>query len=373
MRLRRRSPHPAPCVLAAVAIVLLAAAVVGHQRASAESGTAVDTSTNVADAVAAPHVPPPTAAARAALARLTAAAWAEITTNYSGRQYVALSYPTGERSAVVDLRHQAGSGYRMTIAPTMTTAGATVVEPEDAPTLLSPLDRQQLRVLAAHYTPSLSAGDQVAGRPTDLVELRDAGGRTAARYWLDRSTALPLQRIAYDAAGRVQRASAYTSITFTGGRPSAATTAPVPQQTAGRADLDLLRGSGWQVPALMGARGLELIDAQMVQQSPPALHLRYSDGISTVSVFEEPGHLDAGGLRGWQSVHRAGAAVRVAPGVPEQVVWSSQSCVYTVVADDADDVDAVLAQLPHTSSTSGVRARLWRGVQRVGSWLDPTR
>ena len=373
MRPRRRSPHPAPCVLAAVAVILLASAVVNHQRASAGNGTGIGASSDAADSVAERLVPPLTAAARAALARLSAAARAETTTNYSGRAHVALSYPAGVRSAVVDLRHEAGSGYRMTIASTTTKAGTTVVEPEDAPSVLSPLDREQLRVLAAHYTPSLSTGDRVAGRQTDLVELRDAGGRVAARYWLDRSTALPLQRIAYDAAGRVRRASAFTSVTLTGSRPAAAgPTHPVRQQAGGAVDLVRLRGAGWQVPALMASRGLELIDAQMVQQSPQALHLRYSDGISAVSVFEERGHLDASGLRAWQSVRRAGAVVRVAPGVPEQVVWSSRGCVYTVVADDADDVDAAIAQLPHAPAASGVRARLWRGVQRVGSWLDPT-
>lgn len=395
---RSRRSQLSRVVLGAGATVVaagLAAAVVSHESAPAAPVTST-TARVVADPAEGLRPPPLTAKARTGLARLATAARAESGTSYAGRQYVALSSPAGERSAVVDLQHRAGSGYRVTVAPTMATTGSIVLEPEDAPTLVSPLDRQQLRVLAAHYTPSVSSvGERVAGRPTDLVELRDAAGHLAARYWLDRATSLPLQQIAYDEQGRVQRASAYTSITLgsdveAGAVPSARTVAAAPPgadvpraDALSAADLDALRRSGWAVPQRVGARGLELIDARMVEQSPPTqspgaqspktLHLRYSDGIGTLSVFEEPGHLDSAGLRGWQSVRRAGAAVRIAPGPPEQVVWSSEGRVYTVVAEDADDVDAVIAQLPHSSPATGLRARLWRGVQRVGSWVDPTR
>lgn len=367
-------------VVAGVVALGLAAAVISHENPPAPDARA---GMSARSQVTAPRVAPLSVRARGALARLSAAARAESGTTYAGRQYVTLSSTGSDRSAVVDLRHAVGSGYQVTVAPTMRTSGGTVVESDDAPTLVSPLDQQQLRVLAAHFTPSMAPGQRVAGRTTDVVELRDAGGRVAARYWLDRATSLPLQRIVYDTQGRVQRASAYTSITIGAGAvpagtrvtptPTASATAePVAELLRAR-DLDTMRGSGWAIPQVVGTRGLELIDARMVHDAPPALHLRYSDGIGTLSVFEEAGHLDADGLQGWRSASRAGADVRVAPGPPEQVVWSAGGRIYTVVAEDADAVDDVIADLPHARPETGLRSRLWRGVQRVGSWVDPTR
>lgn len=327
-----------------------------------------------------------TPASDRAMTRLARAITAEATTAYAGRRYVSLSATSSERSAVVDLLHQPGRGYRVTVEPTTSTVGGTTVEADGSSAILGPSDAEQLRVLAEHYTARVLPGTTVTGRPTDLIELRGTAGRVAARYWLDTRTALPLQRVVLDEKGRVEQASAYTSLTMGmgaeaayaalgGDRPAGVspTGASMPTSNVlGVADVVTMRQEGWSLPDVVGERGLQLVSAMMVHDSPPALHLRYTDGLCTVSVFEERGRLDAADLRGWYPATRSGVTVRVASGPPEQAVWSAAGRVYTAVSEDPDAVDDAISGLPHVTVDDGAGSRLLRGVTRLGRWVDPT-
>jgi hypothetical protein len=71
----------------------------------------------------------------------------------------------------------------------------------------------------------------------------------------------------------------------------------------------------------------------------------------------------------------AGSTVWVSPGAAEQVVWSGGGRTWTLVSDapQATIVRAVTA-LPHTQAGAvddGLASRTWRGMSRVGSWLNP--
>ena len=103
------------------------------------------------------------------------------------------------------------------------------------------------------------------------------------------------------------------------------------------------------------------------------MHLSYSDGIATVSVFEQRGRLDADGLAGHHREVVDGHEVWVSGEVPQRVVWTSGETVYTVVADAPErTVDQVVAALPHQPAADGnTLGRLGRGLDRVASWFNP--
>jgi short-subunit dehydrogenase len=80
---------------------------------------------------------------------------------------------------------------------------------------------------------------------------------------------------------------------------------------------------------------LTLVDARRGGEQD-IVHLSYSDGIASVSVFEQRGRLDEDGLAGHRRQAADGHAVWVRGEVPRRVVWSSGGTVYTVVADLGD-------------------------------------
>jgi sigma-E factor negative regulatory protein RseB len=102
------------------------------------------------------------------------------------------------------------------------------------------------------------------------------------------------------------------------------------------------------------------------------LHLTYTDGLSIVSVFQQRGHLDVGGLDGFHPAQVGAAKVYVQDGVPYRATWSAAGIVYTVVGDAPDEVaEGIMAAFPHEATSTGVMARLTSGVGRVASWFNP--
>ena len=80
------------------------------------------------------------------------------------------------------------------------------------------------------------------------------------------------------------------------------------------------------------------------------VHLLYSDGLATVSVFQQRGQLTAvpEGSQ-WDAALRA----HVRPGASDVATWQSGDTVFTVVTDSSGSVlaDAV-ASLPHDAATA---------------------
>jgi hypothetical protein len=76
--------------------------------------------------------------------------------------------------------------------------------------------------------------------------------------------------------------------------------------------------------------------------------MAYSDGLSTVSVFEQRGSLKAAPADSrWDPSLRA----YVRAGTPSVATWQSGSAVFTVVTDGSDDVlAAAVTGLPHEAA-----------------------
>jgi sigma-E factor negative regulatory protein RseB len=106
--------------------------------------------------------------------------------------------------------------------------------------------------------------------------------------------------------------------------------------------------------------------------SGSVLHLSYSDGLSTLSVFAQDGRLDASQLTGWRSMTMGGPVYLHDDGLARRIAWTGGDRVYTVVTDAPPSTLATLvAAWPHKQPHRGFWGRIGHGLQRLGSWLDP--
>jgi negative regulator of sigma E activity len=292
--------------------------------------------------------------------------------SYSGTQYVAAwsSLDSGDStSAIVDVVHRAG--------------GPTDVRVHGAGTLPVVDDRSSaawlaegsgpVALIARAYDVAVVGVGSVAGRQTYVVEARRADGTAAARLWLDADSALPLRREVYNEDGTTRAASAFVelSLELAPRSPTGPSAAVVTEDTSLRhRDLAQLRGNGWSCPDQL-ADGLVLYEARRVGD---AIQLSYSDGVVTVSVFEQQGDLDEEKLHGFAAREVDGGVVYSSTGPPAQFTWSVGDWVVTVVADaPTETIDAVLAAMPprEPDHERGFLARVGKGAERLASWVNP--
>ncbi|MDX6197561.1 MAG: sigma-E factor negative regulatory protein RseB [Actinomycetota bacterium] len=318
----------------------------------------------------APPEPTPTGAAAnetRALGVLSAASRAARSRSYTGTQYVAAWRAGRADSSIADVQHSSAAGSVVHVRPT--TGGD--VDPAVTPT--ADLDPRLVRLLAAHYALSLAGRATCASRPVQVVEARHLGdGVVAGRFWIDEASSLLLRRETYDRSGRLVRSSAFTSITVGAAAPD------VPPATAGSeqlgdASIDALRRDGWQIPASLSGE-LDLYDARIrTHDGERVLHLSYSDGLMTLSLFAQRGRLGATKLSGFTRQQVSGAPVWVRSTTPERVVWGGGGRVFTLLSDAPPEaVRAAVVVLPHDKPPKrGFFARLGRGLARLGSWLNP--
>ena len=229
-----------------------------------------------------------------------------------------------------------------------------------------------LDLIQSHYRLGYAGTSSAAGRAALLVGVWRSDGTLAARFWLDRTTFLPLRRQLFDAADHLVSDSGYLSLRLGG-------IDPPEQPTPGAAawgvrppvdSLADLRGQGWPVPRRLG--GLELVTLTgTAEGSRPVVDASYSDGLSVVSVFFQRGEL-ADGLPGWHPTLVDGRVVYAGEPDERSLSWSSRGFVFTVIADaPAVTVAMVVAGLPHDAQGDGFWSRLGRGLERIGSWFDP--
>ena len=292
-----------------------------------------------------------------ALSLLRGAVRSARTMTWSGTQYVTSWQEGRTTSAFVEVDHDpvAGSVVREDMP------GATpVAVPVDL------LDTRLLDLLADRYALEVVRAEQCAGRPSRVVEASRPDGSVAGRFWLDDASGVVVRRELLDNAGRTVRSAVFVDLTVAHSLVPVSYVAGVPQlrPTGERVDPGELRREGWPVQeALPG--GLALYDARW---HDAVLQLSYSDGLSTTSVFVQRGR-----LRGLATAGPAPAAL----GGPERIVGSGAGMTWTVLSDGpSETAQAVAAALPHQRDPGvddDVADRAWRGLARLGSWLDPFR
>lgn len=295
---------------------------------------------------------------------------------YLGMQFVSAWSPSGTASSLVEVQNIPGHGTALRVRGSGSGPASSIFTTASGDGLELPIGGGPVELLVDNYSLRYAGKAKVAGRRAQVVEMRGAEDVLAARFWVDRRTGLPLRREMYDDSGRTVRASAFVEVQV-GERAAPSHLPPVAPsaiaQTLGAAEVDALGDDGWQCPTTM-ADYLSLYESRRVETANgPVLHLTYSDGLSTVSVFQQPGRLPTDGLAGYDRVESAQGVRYLRSGIPEQVVWSADGVVYTVVADAPPEiVEQVVADLPHTEAPQdGMLDRLGRGLVRVGSWVNP--
>lgn len=231
-------------------------------------------------------------------------------------------------------------------------------------------------LLEKRYMPVYAGPGTVVGRPALIVAVRRADGSTAAQYWLDARTRLPLRRDIYGASARMVIDERFTRVRFV---PTA-----IPKAAAGPGNagwvaaspahlLSQLNGSGCPLPRTLPGN-LSLYAASRARTSTgPVADFGFSDGLLTVSLFVERGSLPRK-MPGWRPERVSGHLVYVER---HEVTTSGRGFVYTLVSDaPAPTVDAVVRALPPNRSpvaSPGVLDRMGRGLHRLVSVLDPFR
>jgi hypothetical protein len=211
------------------------------------------------------------------------------------------------------------------------------------------------------YRVTHQGGPVIAGNATTQYDAsRD--GHVVERVFVHDDTGLVLRREVLDAEGDVAR-----SVSFMRVEPSegdAPTSSTVPPK-AGPRPVDHL-SRPYQDPATAGD-GFRLIGRW--QHSNDLAQLYYSDGVLSVSVFEQPGHLDwktlpAGGVAAEMNGRRA---VHYTLPVGEAWVFERGGVVYTCVGDASADELAELADDVSHPAENRIE-RLARTVVEPFSW-----
>jgi sigma-E factor negative regulatory protein RseB len=325
----------------------------------------------------------------AATKLLAKASHAPTYVTYRGEQYIFASTALGSTGLLAEVTHEPGTGTTVHTRGTPTApAGTTFLTADETkPALLR--GATTLTLLGEHYDLSMGRPGTVAGRDADVVVATSPGAQHAtAKFWIDRATGLVLRREVYDERGRVTRASAFVDIAVgaaavtrhsgdygssgTATKSGAHWSRPYAWRTAlDRTALTRMRTKGWSCPEWLDT-SLQLVDARRGDGDyDDIVHLSYSDGLASVSVFEQRGRL-AAHLAGYQKQSIRGHRVYVRDGVPQKLVWSTGGTVFTVVADATPrTVGDVVAALPHAADDRGGLHRLGRGLDRVASWFNP--
>ncbi|MBA2560716.1 MAG: hypothetical protein H0V07_12710 [Propionibacteriales bacterium] len=292
---------------------------------------------------------------------------------YDGTRLIQTFGAGTSSTMTIDVAHAPGQGTSFGAVNARPEVTATFIAQRDAVTSGS-LSAGPLALLLDAYDIAIVASGSVLGRPVTVVAAsRD--GVVDARFWIDDATGLLLRRETFDGQ-RLARFTGFTAVRVS--RNGFLThlppefDAPVSTRVSMTA-VAALNDTGWtcpgQLPGDFSLTGLEHLEG-----AGDVMRASYSDGLSTVSLFEQRGALDPAPLVGLSETGVAGSDVYVDYGFPTVAVWESGDLVYTVVTDAPHDIAAgIVAGLPHASRPPPtVGDRLSTGLGRLGSLLDPT-
>jgi len=322
-----------------------------------------------------------------AIQLLAQAAQAAIVTAYQGDE-VATHWINGTESVLVsDIWHISGGQTVIQTLDAGTTANRQYLSadndgqaPEGALGVTLPL----VQLMENHYVVAYAGPGSADDRTAQIIEAWRADGSLAARFWLDDTTKLPLEREIYDGSSHIISRDEFVDVQFAD-QVSVANQADQAARAQARApaaaqgpwtdpltpgQLLTLRAAGWHVPAQLPG-GLTLFTgAQTTTSTGTVLDLGYSDGLAEVSVFEQRGKL-ADKLTGWRKTTVGGHQVFVAEPDQRSLTWSTKGMVYTVMADaPSPAVDAAVGALPH-DQPPGFWKRMSRGMTRLAALINP--
>jgi outer membrane lipoprotein-sorting protein len=204
-----------------------------------------------------------------------------------------------------------------------------------------------IALLDANYRAVRTASDDVANRPTDVVDIvsRYTGERTM-RLWIDQQTHVVLAKEAYHNDGSLAWRTRFDDIRFTDGIPPAIFTPTVP------GGFTKVKGRSYETPRAFKSAvpdagfkpytprylpdGFTLVGAEVsVVRSVKNLHLVYSDGIRTLSLFENATDraVDFGTMQAQPTSFDGHDAKFVRDGPTTLLAWREHGLAFALVGD----------------------------------------
>lgn len=312
---------------------------------------------------------------------LAKSAVAGLAVSYQGVELIAQSGVSGPETMVSDVWHRGGVTVTQTSDAAMSANGQPYVSYDTSngsPEGVFGVTSTLVALLGKHYLAVYQGTGSAVGRPALIVELSRPDGSLAARFWLDKQTMVPLRREVYDTSDQLISEDAFVQVQFSGltappaAAAGAATSAAGSSWTAAAAPGQLvadLNRQGWRLPAALPA-GLPLYAAARSQTAAgQVVDLCYSDGLSVVSLFVQRGTL-APNPAGWQQVSLLGHRVYVAG---RSIIWAADGFVYTMIADAPPGVATQVVASLSPDTTSGIVARIRRGLDRLAALVNPFR
>jgi negative regulator of sigma E activity/anti-sigma factor RsiW len=226
-----------------------------------------------------------------------------------------------------------------------------------------------LDLLARNYHLSGTRRASVAGRSaTAVTATPDGSSYAAARWWIDDATGIVLWQETYDRNGSVDVSFGFTSVSVSHGESILEHLPPrlaVPRTSTSLtlSSAAELKASGWS--CVRELAGLSLVRIRSDRASnPDMVHLVYSDGLNTVSVFQQRGRL-AAAPQGSQWDVALGAHVR--RGASGMATWQSGEMVLTVATDGSTGLlSEAVESLPHDGAlTQTTLDRIRAGWARI--------
>lgn len=165
----------------------------------------------------------------------------------------------------------------------------TVSQMGDKPGL-HPILPENLDKLVNYYAINQLGNERIAGRETSVLNVQPKDAfRYGYKYWLDNDTGVLLKCDLLDETGEIVEQMMYTSFNDHAAVPSSAFSIPelegFTRQELNK-DKDRPADSGWYVADIPD--GFMLTQSSMrSNESGESLHLLYSDGLASVSVFVE--------------------------------------------------------------------------------------
>jgi len=201
--------------------------------------------------------------------------------------------------------------------------------------------------VAQNYRAVVDGDETVADRPTiSIVLVNKYTGERAMRVWIDRDTHLVLKKEEYHANGSVASQTRFEELRYTQSIPDDifSTAAPAgyehlagPNAGVPSADIDqAIKAAGFSpIEPKDLPQGFSLIGADATTVGGVrTLHFLYSDGLRSISLFENPtGSADFGNLRPKTIWFEGHDAQYVEDGPTTLLTWKEHGLYFALVGD----------------------------------------
>lgn len=325
--------------------------------------------------------PPPDASWRTVLERAVEASRASA---YEGRLVVVGFTQEGPHLAEVDIAQGTGGGLRVGSAEAWMVGreaeGSFYWRPRAGTLLrLGNVERPDFsipRLVDKYEVRRLGTSELRTGRAIALALRERGAAHDRERLYVDEGTGLVVRRETYDDQGRPSRLVAFTSLEVSELSIAPPTAETTEERGAFRRLTDeglrTLSRTGWEVPRTLPGGFVLQAGYALPEADGSSLHLVYSDGLYTLSVYEQFGRADLDALDGAVETEAEGAHVWRWPGAePQRMVWTGDGKTFTAISDaPLDPVLQAVADFPSDPGTT-VGERLWRGLTRVARWVWP--